>query len=111
MKLWTSLLISSIALTSLNAAAVESAEHASQGVKYSALGASNGGQASVEVATTAVAVPITAVTVPIGLSVVLGGGDSDAAEDSAFSALKTADAINKSSPFAIGEEIIIGSSN
>lgn len=111
MKLWKSLLITSIALTNLNVVATESGQHASNGAKYSALGVSNGGQASVEVATNAVAIPITAVTFPIGFSVVLGGGDSEDAGDFAFSALKAADAINKSSPFEIGEEIIIGSSN
>ncbi|MDO6686501.1 MULTISPECIES: hypothetical protein [unclassified Agarivorans] len=110
MKLWKSLFITSLALSSMNVAAIESGEHASQGAKYSALGASNGGQALVEVAATAVAIPMTIVGLPVGLSVI-NAGFSEAGLISAASGIGVVGSVNEVSPFVIGEEIIIGSSN
>ncbi|WP_163134183.1 hypothetical protein [Agarivorans sp. Alg241-V36] len=98
MKLWTSLLISSIALTSLNAAAVGSLENLSQSTKYSALAASTGLAGSGQLA-------LSVVTTPVML---VSGGVAEVSRGVASGTQHIAEEASVPVPFEIGEQVIIG---
>ncbi|WP_432460712.1 MULTISPECIES: hypothetical protein [unclassified Agarivorans] len=98
MKLWKSLLITGIALSSFNLAAADSGQHFTQSAKHSALAASNGLQGSGQVVASVVATPI----VVVGASTVVAGSAVLA------SGMALAESADSSVPLEIGDAIVVG---
>ncbi|GDY26217.1 hypothetical protein [Agarivorans sp. Toyoura001] len=126
MKLWKSLLISSLALSSLHLSATESGQHVNQSVKHSALAGSTGLKGSGQVAVSAVTTPV---IVAGGASANVGTGIGKGVKDSgpisvpvmvpaaslavggsaaATSAQGVAEKAGAPVPFKIGEQILVG---
>ncbi|WP_220720068.1 hypothetical protein [Agarivorans litoreus] len=126
MKLWKSLLITSIALTSLNVVATESGQNFNQSAKHSALAGSTGLKGSGQVAVAAVTMPIMVVG---STAAVAGSTGVSVAEDlsgpvalpiaapmasvavvgsgATVSAAVAADSVGAPVPLEIGEFILI----
>lgn len=125
MKLWTSLLITSIALSSLPSVAADSGQHFNQSAKHSALAGSTGLKGSGQVAVSAVTTPVMLVggiganvgsaaaqsgadSGPVGASIVIPAV-SVAVPSSmvAASAAEVANSVDAPVPFEISELIVI----
>jgi hypothetical protein len=79
MKLWKSILITTFALSSLNAAATESGQNFNQSAKHSALAGSTGLKGSGQVAVSAATTPVMLVgglSSKVGSQVAKSAGDS-----------------------------------
>jgi hypothetical protein len=125
MKTWKSLLIASLAITSLHVAATESGQHFNQSAKHSALASSNGfkgsGQVAVSTATTPVmlvggfsaaagstAAQSGAESGPVGASVVIPAASVGVTGSvAASSAEGIAKAVDAPIPFEIDDVIVI----
>ncbi|UPW19011.1 hypothetical protein M0C34_01675 [Agarivorans sp. TSD2052] len=125
MKLWKSLLITSIALTSLNTFAAESGQNFNQSAKHSTLAGSTGLKGSGQVAVSAVTTPVMiagGISANVGSAAAQSGADSGPVGISiivpaasvavpgsmvAASAAEVANSVDAPVPFEIGELIVI----